>query len=750
LVDKEKRLNTENKILAKIRSGKNRVAYLFKKENNLFSFPDGFLNDSSGLFNLKLFLKPKALPQNTRNSNDEIFKEWNVYPDEKNSLEPLIFNKENFYPEDDIYFDFLGLYWWGKKDMRVNLFNPNDSVISADFEFAVHSLGKARKLKIFLNDKLINEVNVPLKSDFSRVKVELLLNPGVNKVSFSCPLWKRSYMPKASVGFKDFCFTGWRITEPILKKEASVFDKNVIFVPQRSFLDIVFNSGKHVLLGRDMDTNLEDNPILVVKGELQDRHAAQLFFYLGVDYNNDGLIDGYLRLKDAGDFNVLDLIKKEWPQIREKDTNICKLKKMFILIVSNKIKADEEKKSVFRLQEIIFVHKKSLKLLDTNFSPDKVAIGNKNSKNLLLSGGRYINILGYFEPGAEDKTEAPEGEITCFIPRDDKEAREFPIFSFNYKIGLPQEQLIELFILAEDYSNGEIKRIPLRVFSQFSGSDEIRLTDFVKDNLRIKGLLFSLRKKGVSRESVDWYEFMLGNFKFFNTLTYSEENEWTEERLNTSLVNINPGLVRIDSKLFRFNDFTFNKYSDLSSGYILEKEIELFGSGHSYEKIENETFDLEWAILEPLTAESIPAKASHKAEVSFKKVNPTKYILRVKGAREPFWVVFNENFSPKWSLYQGDKSDLGSSVDSPFYVERYTMGDIKYIFRKPLKANHRVVNGYANGWYVDPEKLGLTEDSTLVVYYSSQSGIYLSFIISGIAILLGIGYLLIGQRKNEK
>jgi hypothetical protein len=426
------------------------------------------------------------------------------------------------------------------------------------------------------------------------------------------------------------------------------------------------------------------------------------------------------------------------------------LKKIFLLIVADKIKTDRDKKSVFRLQGMNFVHQKSVKLFDKQFSLAKVNVANKNAKNIIVSKDRVLNLLGYFEPRPENVVGDFTSEITCFIPRDEKIIQEFPYFVFNYKNGLPQEQVIELFISAEDIKSGKSIRIPLAVLNKFSGEVEIKLTDFIKENLRINGLLFSLKRQGVSRESVDWYEFELADLKFFGNLTYSAENKDAQSRINSSVALINPSLVKIDSQVFNFNDFDFNERSSLLNGYILKKDIFLSGQKHSYERLENGTFDLEWAILEPKLSVDIPVQNLPKARVSFTKINPTKYLVHIQGAVVPFWIVFNENFSPKWSLYQGEKNEGSLAGDPKRYIEKYTIGDIKYVLRKPLQANHRIVNGYANGWYVDPEKLGFPEDFTLVIYYSSQSGIYLSFIVSGISILLGIIYLLIGKKKNEK
>ena len=59
--------------------------------------------------------------------------------------------------------------------------------------------------------------------------------------------------------------------------------------------------------------------------------------------------------------------------------------------------------------------------------------------------------------------------------------------------------------------------------------------------------------------------------------------------------------------------------------------------------------------------------------ISFDKFNPEKYLVQVKDARSPFWLVFSETYHPNWEL-----RDEGGSI-----------------------IKHFVVNGMSNGYYVE-------------------------------------------------
>lgn len=156
-------------------------------------------------------------------------------------------------------------------------------------------------------------------------------------------------------------------------------------------------------------------------------------------------------------------------------------------------------------------------------------------------------------------------------------------------------------------------------------------------------------------------------------------------------------------------------------------------------------------------------KRKEEPEIIFKRINPTKYLVRVKGAKMPFWLVFSESFHKQWRIY--NKVEVEKKEDGAFgeivadypklkvkearHLQKFTPQDIKFLLRKPLNVEHHLVNAYANGWYVEPNKLGLGEDFTLVIYFWSQTLFYLGLGISGLTLLFCIGYLLWKRRRQR-
>ncbi|MHB1335195.1 MAG: hypothetical protein ACYCXQ_04470 [Candidatus Humimicrobiaceae bacterium] len=161
------------------------------------------------------------------------------------------------------------------------------------------------------------------------------------------------------------------------------------------------------------------------------------------------------------------------------------------------------------------------------------------------------------------------------------------------------------------------------------------------------------------------------------------------------------------------------------------------------------------------TLNKIP-NVNREPQITFKKINPTKFIVKVEGAKDPFWLKFSESFHNQWYLYQipytenqmqefkkivADYPDL--KVKEAKYLIKYTPEDIRFLFKKPLDAQHDLVNEYANGWYIEPDKLGLSENFILVIYFWPQSLFYISLGISVVTLIGCIGYILWIKIKKD-
>ena len=161
--------------------------------------------------------------------------------------------------------------------------------------------------------------------------------------------------------------------------------------------------------------------------------------------------------------------------------------------------------------------------------------------------------------------------------------------------------------------------------------------------------------------------------------------------------------------------------------------------------------------VEPQTPNLIP----QIPKITFVKINPTKYRVKVEGAKEPYTLIFSESFHQGWKAYinQNQNSNIkiqnyyGEEIASYFNdeIKEVTYKNIlldKNTFetwgKKPLPEDkHSLVNGYANSWYITPEDAGGRQDYELIIEFAPQKLFYLGLFISILTLVGCLGYLII-------
>jgi len=155
-------------------------------------------------------------------------------------------------------------------------------------------------------------------------------------------------------------------------------------------------------------------------------------------------------------------------------------------------------------------------------------------------------------------------------------------------------------------------------------------------------------------------------------------------------------------------------------------------------------------------------------KITFVKINPIKYRVKVEGAREPYTLIFSESFHQGWKLYINELTD--SNINGFKYygetIASYFDGEIKEgthrnIFlerntfetwgKKPIPEDkHLLINGFANSWYVTPEDSGGKENYEIIVEFRPQQLFYIGIFISSVALVGCLSYLILQWIKNRK
>lgn len=168
------------------------------------------------------------------------------------------------------------------------------------------------------------------------------------------------------------------------------------------------------------------------------------------------------------------------------------------------------------------------------------------------------------------------------------------------------------------------------------------------------------------------------------------------------------------------------------------------------------------SVDETRRARSIP-------KITFVKVNPTKYHVKVEGAKDPYSLVFSESYHQGWKAYvnaEGAESSTESTERYGQIVASYFDEDIKegthrnsfldkYTFetwgKKPIpEKQHQLVNGYANSWYITPADSGGKENYEISIEFWPQRLFYLGLGISGTTLISCISYLLFAFIKRKR
>ncbi|MBI2430648.1 MAG: hypothetical protein HYV39_01385 [Candidatus Levybacteria bacterium] len=135
-------------------------------------------------------------------------------------------------------------------------------------------------------------------------------------------------------------------------------------------------------------------------------------------------------------------------------------------------------------------------------------------------------------------------------------------------------------------------------------------------------------------------------------------------------------------------------------------------------------------------------------QITFTKINPTKYQIKIKNATNPYTLVFQGAYNKGWKLF---RSNGGISIDENTAQVSYFNGEIKEgnhtstflsprtfdTWRKQTVADkkHFLINGYANGWNIDPNDMDGKTDYTLILEFNTQRIFYGFLLISAITFI---------------
>ncbi|MBU0649824.1 hypothetical protein KKG63_01320, partial [Patescibacteria group bacterium] len=135
---------------------------------------------------------------------------------------------------------------------------------------------------------------------------------------------------------------------------------------------------------------------------------------------------------------------------------------------------------------------------------------------------------------------------------------------------------------------------------------------------------------------------------------------------------------------------------------------------------------------------------SPESKISFKKINPTKYVVKLEGTAKQAPLVLTESYNDNWKLHEITQS----MYEKPAIFDTWPIFTWRGV-REIAGNTHTVVNGYANGWVVSKGTKTASASVYLAIEYTPQHFFYvLRFLNFSLAVCLLIFYFTVPYKNK--
>jgi len=291
-------------------------------------------------------------------------------------------------------------------------------------------------------------------------------------------------------------------------------------------------------------------------------------------------------------------------------------------------------------------------------------------------------------------------------------------------------------------------------FNQLQANLGERIREILPEKKSIKIVNFSLYLRKGERADCSGDKRGIYTFNIKGIKAYKISNLSLEEMLREDGALKDMPLFKVGKRAYSLKDL--DKVEVESENLLGEvKDLHLLRGNYEFSSLKNETFKVDWFIMEPANLLSDDSRA----KVEFRKVNPTRYTVYAE-AKKSFWLVFSESFHKDWKAYVRKVEDESSGKEKRFEWSALITLLQDWGKRKEVKE-HYLVNGYANGWWIPVEELSsdytknLEPDSQIkrvkiVLEFTPQRLFEIGIVISGVTFIFCIAYLVHSYLKKRR
>lgn len=155
-------------------------------------------------------------------------------------------------------------------------------------------------------------------------------------------------------------------------------------------------------------------------------------------------------------------------------------------------------------------------------------------------------------------------------------------------------------------------------------------------------------------------------------------------------------------------------------------------------------------------------------KITFVKINPTKYRIKVENAKKPYVIIFQENFSKNWKLYVNKNMSNWVNHEKVYGKERtsYFEGQIEegehrnnflelatfetWNMRPIAESSHVIINGFANSWFIKPSDVGELENYELIIEFLPQKIFLIGLLVSVLTFMICLVYVIYIKQNRRK
>lgn len=596
------------------------------------------------------------------------------------------------------------LWRWMDQYGKIIFVNHYQTPLEVTLDFTTYTYKKNKTLIFWLNNKKLEKIQIPTKDkDFVINNVTLI--PGINIIEIETKQ-NESFFDHGRTITVAFRNRPWIRENPEKLSRLAVNPKKFNWISDKNFTAVFsnFKEGEYLWLGESISLKLNlENSLAKLKIALPEKNSAVIFVVFGIAEKNSQkpfqFIIKPFTIKNKTDDpqkivyylnSPFILLEKKWDfkdELRNFFPNNKNLKivSTHLLYFNYSNEQQDDHRPLFLLKDLTFFQE------------------NNSQKNILKPD--FFRKLSQIPPQPVNSLKKQIKINLPDLPLEDAEIfllnfLDFP--AFFYKVTCQ----FDLFS-SKNGENFYYEFIPDK--ETISESPDFKSIGFNlknallnKKDIKIRALTINIEKETpfVSNNKEFPPEIKIDSIIFGKSV---DNLSWKEILANKILRNV--PIISINGQELSLKEMHSN------NPFVPQVILKKLPAGDFYQigKISNPFLDVHF-----LQVESPQQKIIEPVQLIFKKIDQTKYIIKVRASR-PYWLVFNETFDKNWVLLKETKS---------------------------LK-NHCIINGFANGWFV--EDAGNYE---LVLEYAPEKFYKMGQLTSVVSVIIAFIYL-VYPKKNK-